>query len=229
MSPSKAVSKTKVVLKRSRKLYGILYTIIDQLYGQNLGYGDDQPVSNIITNLFAIEGALIDWKSMLPKGLDIIQPDEVALRLAQDEPASPSHLALKLQMVLTMRYLNVRLLLHRAVLLRILGSNGAAVSVNHEAVLLQHVSPNSTKTCLDSAVHTLDLVHATVTSPGSHKEVLGAWWFSLYYSKIFPYGRRDLFVLDDHNVKRQPSMRRLLSSPAFSAIRSCQPVRNGRL
>jgi hypothetical protein len=166
--------------------------IIDQLYGQNLGYGDDQPVSNIVTKLFAIEGALVDWKNLLPKGLDIIQPDGVALRLAQDEPASPSHLALKLQMVLSLRYLNVRLLLHRAVLLRILGSNGAAASVDHEAVLLQHVGPNSIKTCLDSAVHTLDLVHATVTCPGSHKEVLGAWWFSLYYSKPFPLWPKDL-------------------------------------
>ena len=121
---------------------------------------------------------------MLPGGLSIIQPNEVAQRLAQDEPASPSHLALKLQMVLTLRYLNVRLLLHRAILLRILGRNGEAGHVDHEAALLQRVGPDSIKTCLDSAVHTLDLVHATVTSPGSHKEVLGAWWFSLYYSKF---------------------------------------------
>ena len=140
----------------------------------------------MITKLYTIEGSLIDWESMLPGGLSIIQPNEVAQRLSQDEPASPSHLALKLQMVLTLRYLNVRLLLHRAVLLRILRSNGEAGSVDHEAALLQHIGPNSTKTCLDSAVHTLDLVHATVTSPGSHKEVLGAWWFSLYYSKLLP-------------------------------------------
>ena len=143
-------------------------------------------ISNVITRLFPIEGSLIDWESMLPEGLSIIQPDEVAQRLAQDEPASPSHLALKLQMVLTLRYLNVRLLLHRAVLLRALGSNGVVGSVDHEAALLQHIGPNSAKTCLDSAVHTLDLVQATVTSPGSHKEVLGAWWFSLYYSELVP-------------------------------------------
>jgi hypothetical protein len=178
--------KTILLLKHSRKLYGILYTIIDQLYGQNLGYGDDLSISSIITKLFPIEGSLIDWESTLPRGLSIIQPNEVAQRLALDEPASPSHLALKLQMVLTLRYLNVRLLLYRAVLLRILGTNGEAGSVDHEAALLHHIGPNSTKTCLDSAVHTLDLVHATVTSPGSHKEVLGAWWFSLYYSKPLP-------------------------------------------
>lgn len=172
------------LLKRYRKLYGVLYTILDQIYGQNLGYGDDLPISSIITRLFSMEGSLIDWESKLPRGLGIIQPNEVAQRLAQDEPASPSHLALKLQMVLTLRYLNVRLLLHRAVLVRVLGSNGSAGSVDHEAALLQHVGPNSTKTCLDSALHTLDLVHATVTSPGSHKEVLGAWWFSLYYSEF---------------------------------------------
>lgn len=178
--------KTILLLKHSRKPYGILYTIIDQLYGQNLGYGDDLSVSSIIAKLFPIEGSLIDWESTLPRGLSIIQPNEVAQRLAQDEPASRSHLALKLQMVLTLRYLNVRLLLHRAVLLRILSTNGEAGFVDHEAALLQHIGPNSTKTCLDSAVHTLDLVHATVTSPGSHKEVLGAWWFSLYYSKPLP-------------------------------------------
>lgn len=121
---------------------------------------------------------------MLPGGLSIIRPNEVAQRLAQDEPASPSHLALKIQTVLTLRFLNVRLLLHRAILLRTLGSNAAAASLDHEVALLQHIGPSSTKTCLESAVHTLDLVHATVTSSGSHKEVLGAWWFSLYYSKI---------------------------------------------
>lgn len=184
MSLSKSVLKTTALLKHCRKLYDILYTIIDQLYGQNLGYGDDLSISTIIARLFPIAGSLIDWESMLPGGLSIIQPNEVAQRLAQDEPASPSHLALKLQMVLTLRYLNVRLLLHRAVLLRVLGRNATAGSVDHEAALLQHVGPNSTKTCLDSALHTLDLVHATVTSPGSHKEVLGAWWFSLYYSEL---------------------------------------------
>lgn len=152
-------------------------------------------ISTMITKLYTIEGSLIDWESMLPGGLSIIQPNEVAQRLAQDEPASPSHLALKLQMVLTLRFLNVRLLLHRAVLVRTLGSNGVAAFVDHEIALLQHVGPSSTKTCLDSAVHTLDLVHATVTSPGSHKEVLGAWWFSLYYSKTFsPSPRKFLSV-----------------------------------
>lgn len=72
------------------------------------------------------------------------------------------------------------------VLLRILGSNQQAGPMDHEAALLRKVGPNSTKTCLDRAAHTVDLVHATVISPGSHKEVLGAWWFSLYYSKLEP-------------------------------------------
>jgi len=182
------------LLKHYRKLYGILYTIIDQLYGQNLGYEDELSISNTISRLFPIEGSLVDWEGTLTGGLSIVQPNEVTQRLAQDEPASPPHLALKLQMVLTLRYLNVRLLLHRAVLLRVLGSRPAGFA-DHEAPLLQHIGPSSTKTCLDSAVHTLDLVHATVTSPGSHKEVLGAWWFSLYYSKPIPPGPKALLSI----------------------------------
>ena len=59
------------------------------------------------------------------------------------------------------------------VLLRILGSNQQAGPMDHEAALLRKLGPNSTKTCLDRAAHTLDLVHATDISPGSD-EVLGA-------------------------------------------------------
>lgn len=188
MSIAKAALEAPGLLKHCRKLYGILYTIIDQLYGQNLGYEDEISISNTITRLFPIEGSLIDWERTLTGDLGIIQPEEVAQRLGQQNPPSPPDLDLKLRMVLTLRYLNVRLLLHRTVLLRTLESNAAAGTVLHEIALLQQVGPNSIRTCLDSAVHTLDLVYVTLTSPGSHREMLGAWWFSLYYSKLSPSG-----------------------------------------
>ena len=160
--------------------------IIEQLYSQNLGDTDSDvvPVSDLVARLSNIEGSLVGWELALPQGLEIIHPEVVTREMEQDDSVStPRRLSIKLRVVLTLRYLNVRLLLHRPVLLRKLSRqtpNGHVT--NGEDVFLRHVTDNSNLICFDTAVHVIRLVHTIVRLPGFNRDLLGAWWFSLYYS-----------------------------------------------
>ncbi|CAL5873913.1 uncharacterized protein PFLUO_LOCUS8197 [Penicillium psychrofluorescens] len=48
--------------------------------------------------------------------------------------------------------------------------------------LLQQIGMNSLQICADSAMAIIDIVHQVVTEPSWKQSLLGAWWFSLYYT-----------------------------------------------
>jgi hypothetical protein len=132
-----------------------------------------------VTRIFEIEDSLSQWQQSLPEGLHIATPNDTNHRLTQQHDSGVRDLGLKLTTVLTLRYLNIRLLLHRPILLRRLTTAAAS----HENPMIQQLGHNSIRTCVENAVHILEIVQATVSAAGSHREILGAWWFSLYYSK----------------------------------------------
>lgn len=50
--------------------------------------------------------------------------------------------------------------------------------------LLQQIGMNSMQIVTESAMEIIDIVLRVVSEPGWKQSLLGAWWFSLYYSKI---------------------------------------------
>lgn len=158
-----------------------MWTILDLLYGQNLGCDIPLSVSQTVSQVFSIEQHLFIWEKSLPDGLRLI--NIAGLRNAAQEPSSnTAHFSWKFRTILTLRHLNLRVLLHRPILVKFIDACGGLQSDLQELKLLQQMGPNSLRVCADCAMEIIDIIYDIVYDPGWRRSLLGAWWFSLYYS-----------------------------------------------
>lgn len=89
---------------------------------------------------------------------------------------------LKFRIILTLRYFHVQILLHRPILVKFLDATGPSGLEAGEAKLLNDIGYSSMNKCIDSAMGIIDIIHELVSTTGWQKDLLGAWWYSLYYS-----------------------------------------------
>ncbi len=157
-----------------RTLYKVQWRVIYSLYGQNLGC--DQPLGEMetITQVFKLEQELSDWEHSLVQPLCLRTPS--LLLLDQD-----SALDERFRVILTLRYLNLQILLHRPFLSRCLDLRGKTSSENQTVRSVDQLAANFIDTCVRSSEDIISIVHSIVSAKPS-VELLGAWWFSLYYS-----------------------------------------------
>lgn len=99
---------------------------------------------------------------------------------------SPQYFTWKFRVILTLRYLNLRVLLHRPVLVKFIAASRSPDRDPQDLKLLQQIGMNSMQIVTESAMEIIDLVLRVVSEPGWKQSLLGAWWFSLYYSEIVP-------------------------------------------
>lgn len=166
-----------------RRLYKILWHIIDSLYGQNLGCDKPLEVGETVAPLFKAEHQLLDWERTLPANLKITSSQQVSLQNRDNPLQEDEYIELRLRTILTLRYLNLCLLLHRPILTKYLDL-ASNTNYSHELRLLQQVGSNSIKVCMQSSTEVIYIVHAAVQNTDGHRTLLGAWWYSLYYSKL---------------------------------------------
>lgn len=164
----------------SRKLFYILSDILHEVYQDNLSPGKSVSSLQIYQSIGSIEWKLQEWRRDLPTLLRIRKPAEMTI-------TSPSQFD-RLSIVLTLRYLFARLLLHRASLTRILDRLGSHTGAeNHNPAdagdFFQKSSISSLEACVASAVELVEIMH-TLSSSG-HR-MLMSWWFSVYYGVILP-------------------------------------------
>lgn len=166
-----------------RKLYNVVGVILDRLYGQNLEYEDPLPSRDVITRIFEIEGSMLDWEQSVPSTLPTISGSQLAESLQEHVITAIAEQRLKLRTILTLRFMNTRLLLHRPVLLRMLKNMSGSNNITSDNALLEQFGANSISASLLNATEIIELVRMATTSPlAAGKDVLGAWWFTLYYS-----------------------------------------------
>lgn len=165
------------------KLYNVVFVILDRLYGQNLEFDDPLPSRDVITRIFEIEGSLLDWEQSVPKTLATISANDLTDSLQAQGMTDVAEQRLKLRTILTLRYLNARLLLHRPILLRMLQDMSGSNTVTNDNALLEQFGASSISASLVNATDIIELVRTATTSPSAaQRDVLGAWWFTLYYS-----------------------------------------------
>ncbi|KAJ9144077.1 Fungal specific transcription factor domain-containing protein [Pleurostoma richardsiae] len=155
-------------------LYRILYKVIESLYGCNLGVRTPPPFVDIASSIIQIEQQLLNWQVTLPSPMKLVTQND----LLRDQDAS---LLRKFQVILTLRYHNLRILAHRPVLDRYLQHLDGSSLDSHEAATLWQIGHRSRSICLQSAETIINIV-STTTSAGSRRSGLGAWWFTLYYT-----------------------------------------------
>ena len=160
-----------------------MFHAIDCLYGQNIGCEKPLEVGDIVAPLFNGEHQLMDWERTLPANLKITSSQQIISQTLEHSLLEDDYIELRLRTILTLRYLNLCLLLHRPILTKFLDL-GSGNSYSHELRLLQQVGSNSIKVCIQSSIEVISIVHAAVQKTDGARSLLGAWWFSLYYSKL---------------------------------------------
>jgi hypothetical protein len=90
----------------------------------------------------------------------------------------------RFNIVLTMRYNNLRILLYRRRLESFLETFWSTESsITNDMRLLKQMDLGSVENCIESAVSIISIVHCIAMSSAWRRDLLGAWNYSLYYSK----------------------------------------------
>ena len=156
------------------KLYQIVGEIIEDVYQMNIPRETDIGYEILLQRVIAIESKLEAWKSGLPMSLSIKTKEEIVLN-----PIDTSDLS-QLSTVLTLRYLNTRTLLHRAVLTRFLDNDVQRTANSSQSIFLRSCETISLDLSVMSAIEIIEIHHAMSKS---RQKMLTTWWFSLYYGK----------------------------------------------
>lgn len=175
---------SSLMIHSNRQLYVVMYNVIDTCYGQNLGFDNSQTTFHIVSRVLELDRQLDEWqRQLLPTlGLYVCQKP---LTPADIENMKPESLTFeRFNIVLSLRYHNLRILLHRKFLEKFLETAGSEDSSNSEKKMLRQVGISSVQNCVESAVIIISTVHTIASSSGWQRDLLGAWNYSLYYSML---------------------------------------------
>ena len=160
-----------------RKLYQLQYKVISSLYEQNLGCGHKLSEMQLATEVFKLEQDLTTWQQCVAAPLRI-RTHTSLLCEDQDQVACEE----RFSVILTLRFFNLQILLLRPVLTGSLVIRSSRSKNTGSTTSVERLAAGSVQTSLKSAKEIISIVH-TVISVGRAHDLLGAWWFSLYYGR----------------------------------------------
>lgn len=146
------------------------------LYGDNLGGERHQTTYGQLAEVLLLEERLKKWRDGLPPCMDLTKVS-----------SSATDGAFRLATILRLRYLNVRSLIHRSVISGVMRSVSSTDRNASSSPSLDLARTASLETYVISSLETIDIIHNTTDSTSARPKALGAWWFSLYYSKIVSF------------------------------------------
>lgn len=150
--------------------------VIDVLYGNNLGCDTVDNMFDLASHLIKFEQKLLAWQRTLPATLLLVQLDDL-------RSTTVCQANLRLRFILTVRYLNLRILTHRPVLCKYLDILGRPRPELEQLDTLRRIGASSIHICAESALDIISMMHEVLTATNPPRHLLGAWWFTLYYSK----------------------------------------------
>lgn len=149
---------------------------LERLYDQNLGIRTRLPLSESLNQISKLRWELAQWQDTLPSSLKIINSNDTL----DDVPLTVG--TMRLRVLLSLRVLGARILILRPVLGQFLDLPGMISSNKYQSecllssgsVLLEDLA----RTCAD----VLQISKNILASSRNNQNLLGAWWFSCYYS-----------------------------------------------
>ncbi|KAF7194431.1 ABC-transporter-regulating transcription factor [Pseudocercospora fuligena] len=157
------------LLTASIQLYQILNDILRRAYGANLEPDVSLSLAEMLEVIVNLESRLQLLQATLPTSL-------LARPWLEDQ--EHSNVIARLSVIFRLRFLNVRLLLHRPVLVHQLRSIGGQPPALTTSSLFQDFAKQSTMVCHEAACEVVQIVSVIAKkSPG----LLGAPWFSVYF------------------------------------------------
>ncbi|EWY89828.1 hypothetical protein FOYG_07481 [Fusarium oxysporum NRRL 32931] len=181
MSTSDEVHKMSTAFyNASITLYRIMGRIIGSLYGSNLGCEDQSSDTATMTSMIQFGQELSDWQNSLPQHLGLRSVDNMP-QDANEDVHDP--LREKFRTILTLRYLNVQLLLHRPIFIRSLGTLlRESKTPYRNAGSINSMHANFDRVFVQVAENVIDIIYTILTRPDHGRHLIGAWWFTLYYA-----------------------------------------------
>lgn len=166
-----------------RKLYVVMFNVLENCYCQNLGFDHPLSPSNAVPQIFEGERQLEEWRfSIVPSlGIRLWHEPLLADDLVQLDPEST--IRHRFGIVLSVRYHNLRILLYRKFLESYLDAYSADESASQKHNLVHQMGFMGVQNCIESAKSIISTVHTITSSGGWHRGLLGAWNYSLYYSR----------------------------------------------
>lgn len=174
----------RIGLTLTRTLYKQMGSIIDQVYGQNLGCGSGPSVGETVGRVLLIENQLFSWVMALPENLRLLTLQGLHEEISKSENQPGPFFSLKFRVILTLRYLHTQILLHRPILVKFLDASLPSGLEPGQERILNEIGHSSMNKCVESAMGIIDIIHELVFATGRQRDLLGAWWYSLYYSKL---------------------------------------------
>ncbi|KAF2755031.1 hypothetical protein EJ05DRAFT_503342 [Pseudovirgaria hyperparasitica] len=180
-SANRTVKDSTIFMNMTIQLYRYMWQAIDELYQKNLGSDMPLPLQQTVASMLRIDNDMSTWEEALPSHLRLRSSQTIALDMHKPPMHHVATSDERLSFLLTLRYHNVRLLIHRPLLAKFLDvcaiSGGDATEI---AILNQHGAA-SLHVNIRSAAEIIESIHAAAHS-ASKRPTLGAWWFSLYYT-----------------------------------------------
>lgn len=165
-----------------------MYQVIDTCYEQNFGLEDLPAESELISLVLKGQRQLDEWKHRHLPPLQLRVCDLPLTPEVLSNMESRNVTVERFNIVLSLRYHNVRILLHRPILEKFLDAYGGYGTANNtigaERNMLQQIGVSSIETCVDSAMIIISAVRTVVLADGWQRDLLGAWNYSLFYSKL---------------------------------------------
>jgi hypothetical protein len=147
----------------------------------------------MVTQIFKLEQELNDWQHSLPNNISLRTPAYMASSI----PLQTNPLIERFHVVTTLRYLNVQVLLRRPLLTKSLDLRSATPGERQRLRSIGQIQTTCNQACVRSAKDLIALVHVILTTNGLGRRFLGAWWFTLYFSKSFIAAMTSLFHSED--------------------------------
>ncbi|KXL44450.1 hypothetical protein M433DRAFT_278084 [Acidomyces richmondensis BFW] len=167
------------------KLYNVMYHVIDTCYGQNLGLEDVMEDSELLSLVLEGERLLEAQRSQIQRDLRLRIYESPLQSRDLEVMESQNLIVERFNIVISLRYHNIRILLHRPILERILDTYASSTSSNtYGKHILQQIGIRNIEACVESAKIIVSAVHTVVLSSGWRKDLLGAWNYSLFYRKL---------------------------------------------
>ncbi|KAF7517657.1 hypothetical protein G7054_g13738 [Neopestalotiopsis clavispora] len=158
------------------KLYKIMWLVLETLYESNMGSQAGIGMLAMTSDILRVEQQFMEWQSSLNPALALI----TATNLSQE--VEEYSLSTRLRVILSLRYHNLCILASRPFLDFYLHRMERREPDDPEASMISQLGSRYCRTCFESATKLVDLIHTIFHSPKLSRKLLGAWWFTFYYT-----------------------------------------------
>ncbi|CAG8942836.1 unnamed protein product [Penicillium salamii] len=186
----------------------IMGDTVECLYDQNLGLRTRLPMSESLNQISKLRCELAQWQDNLPSCLQIVTSQDTL----DDVPLTVG--TTRLRVLLSLRFLGARILILRPILSQYLDLPGTTASNEHQTEWLRSSGAVPLADLVRTCADILQTSKNIMAGSRNDQNLLGAWWFSCYYTF-----NSSLAILGILLIKRIPVYSEQLSSISISDLR----------